>query len=216
MSPTGSATIRPCRSWWSPSQILPTVAILPVKSFRFGKGRMAAELSPDARATLGRALAERTADLAAAAGLIPVLVAGDAEVADWAVLQGLPSIPDPGEGLDGAAGEGVGWAEASSSPWIVLHSDLPLLTRAEVELLVATRDDRGWVIAPSADGGTSALGGIGSAMFSYGPGSFHRHLGRFTEAGIVTRVGLLHDVDSASDLVSARRHPRGSWLAGAM
>jgi len=175
---------------------------------------MSADLSEDARARLGQALAERTADLAAEAGLIPVLVAGDAGVADWAVLQGLPSIPDPGEGLDGAAREGVGWAEASSSPWIVLHADLPLLTRPELDLLVTTRDDRGWVIAPSADGGTSALGGSGPAFFSYGPGSFHRHLGRFTEAGIVARVGLLHDVDSASDLISARQHPRGSWLAG--
>jgi 2-phospho-L-lactate guanylyltransferase len=175
---------------------------------------MSAYLSEDARARLGRALAERTADLAAEAGLIPVLVAGDADVADWAVLQGLPSIPDPGDGLDGAAREGVEWAEASSSPWIVLHADLPLLTRPELELLVTTRDDRGWVIAPSADGGTSALGGSGPAVFSYGPGSFHRHLGRFTGAGIVARVGLLHDVDSASDLISARHHPRGSWLAG--
>jgi 2-phospho-L-lactate guanylyltransferase len=193
---------------------VPTVAILPVKSFRLGKGRMAEDLSEAARSALGRALAERTADLAVAAGLIPILVAGDAEVADWAVLGGLPSIPDPGDGLDRAAGEGVGWAEAASSPWIVLHSDLPLLTSRDLESVEAVREDRGWAIAPSADGGTSALGGSGPAVFSYGPGSFHRHLARFPGAGIVARVGLLHDVDSFPDLVSARRHPRGAWLAG--
>jgi 2-phospho-L-lactate guanylyltransferase (CobY/MobA/RfbA family) len=175
---------------------------------------MAGDLSETARAGLGRALAERTADLAADAGLIPVLVAGDAEVADWAVLQGLPSIPDPGTGLDGAASEGVDWAEASASPWIVLHSDLPLLKLPELEYLATILDHCGWVIAPSADGGTSALGGSGPAVFSYGPGSFHRHLGRFPGAGIVIRLGLLHDVDSVFDLLSARRHPRGSWLAG--
>jgi 2-phospho-L-lactate guanylyltransferase (CobY/MobA/RfbA family) len=175
---------------------------------------MAEDLSEAARSTLGRALAERTADLAVDAGLIPILVAGDADVADWAVLAGLPSIPDPGEGLDRAAGEGVGWAEAASSPWIVLHADLPLLTHHELESLEAVREDRGWVLAPSADGGTSAVGGSGPAAFSYGPGSFHRHLARFPGAGIVARVGLLHDVDSFSDLVSARRHPLGTWLAG--
>jgi 2-phospho-L-lactate guanylyltransferase len=174
---------------------------------------MAGDLSAAARSTLGRVLAERTADLAVDVGLIPVLVAGAADVADWAVLQGLPSIPDPGEGLDTAVREGVDWAVASSSPWIVLHADLPLLTRPELETVVATRVDHEWVIAPSADGGTSALGGSGPAVFSYGPGSFRRHLGRFPSAGIVIRTGLLHDVDSFSDLASARRHPRGAWLA---
>ncbi|HEX6145877.1 MAG TPA: nucleotide exchange factor GrpE, partial [Acidimicrobiia bacterium] len=42
---------------------MPTVAILPVKSFRLGKGRMAGDLSEEARSRLGQALAERTADL---------------------------------------------------------------------------------------------------------------------------------------------------------
>ena len=193
---------------------MPTVAILPVKSFRLGKGRMAMDLSTEERSTLGRALAERTASLAVDAGLIPVLVAGDADVADWAVHQGFPSIPDPGHGLDAAAEAGAVWAETSSSSWVVLHADLPLLTRAELEEVVRTRDRQGWVIAPSADGGTSALGGKGPAHFAYGPGSFHRHLARLPQAPILSRLGLLHDVDSYSDLESARRHPRGAWLVG--
>lgn len=193
---------------------MPTVAILPVKSFRLGKGRMAEDLSTEERSTLGQALAERTASLAVDAGLIPVLVAGDADVAAWAVHQGLPSIPDPGDGLDAAAEAGTAWAETSSSSWIVLHADLPLLTRAELEEVVLTRDRQEWVIAPSADGGTSALGGQGTAHFAYGPGSFHRHLARFPQASILARLGLLHDVDSYSDLESARRHPRGAWLVG--
>ena len=193
---------------------MPTVAILPVKSFRLGKGRMAEDLSTEERSTLGRALAERIAGLTVDAGLIPVLVAGDADVANWAVHQGLPSIPDPGDGLDAAAEAGAAWAETSSSSWIVLHADLPLLTRQELEEVAQTRDRQGWVIAPSADGGTSALGGTGAAHFAYGPGSFHRHLARFPQAPILARLGLLHDVDSYSDLESARRHPRGAWLVG--
>jgi 2-phospho-L-lactate guanylyltransferase (CobY/MobA/RfbA family) len=78
----------------------------------------------------------------------------------------------------------------------------------------STRVDLGRAIAPSADGGTTALAGSGPAVFTYGPGSFRRHLGRFPEAGIVIRTGLLHDVDSYSDLAAARRVPRGAWLAG--
>ena len=192
---------------------MPTVAILPVKSFQLGKGRMADHLSDESRSALGRALAERTAALAGDAGLIPVLVAGDGEVAEWALFRGFPSIADPGEGLDAAANAGVLWATEAGSEWIVVHTDLPLLTADELVILDEARSRTGSVIAPSADGGTSALGASGPADFSYGPGSFHRHLGAFPAAEIVTRQGLLHDIDTIADLESARRHPRGAWLA---
>ena len=192
---------------------MPTVAILPVKSFRLGKGRMAGHLSDDARSVLGRALAERTAALAVDAGLIPVLVAGDVEVAEWAITHGFPSIPDPGEGLDGAALAGARWSIEAASEWVVLHADLPLLTATDLSELDEALADAGAVLAPSADGGTSAIGAKGPAAFSYGPGSFHRHLGRFPTAAVVARPGLLHDIDTFSDLESARSHPRGAWLS---
>jgi 2-phospho-L-lactate guanylyltransferase len=192
---------------------VPIVAILPVKSFQLGKRRMADHLTDDARSALGRALAERTAALAVDAGLIPILVAGDGEVGEWALLNGFPSIPDPGEGLDGAALAGTRWASEASSEWIVVHTDLPLLTVSELEELKESLTSAGTVIAPSADGGTSALGANGPGDFSYGPGSFHRHLGRLPSAAILARQGFLHDVDTFADLESARRHPRGAWLA---
>jgi 2-phospho-L-lactate guanylyltransferase len=191
---------------------VPTVAILPVKSFRLGKGRMAEHLSVEERSDLGQRLTERTATLAIDAGMVPVLVAGDGDVAAWALRLGMPSIPDPGQGLSTAAESGVQWANASNSPWMVVHVDLPLLRLGELEEAVALLGEAGFVIAPSADGGTSALGGHGPATFSYGPGSFQAHLARFPGARVITRLGLLHDVDSLADLISARRHPRGLWL----
>ncbi len=174
---------------------------------------MADDLSEGARSSLGRALAARTAALAVEAGLIPVLVAGDAEVAEWALLEGFPSIPDPGGGLDAAAGAGADWAGEAASDWVVLHADLPLLTTHELEELVEALSRHRAVIAPSADGGTSALGAPGPMAFSYGPGSFHRHLARCPEAAIISRTGLLHDIDTVADLEAARRHPRGAWLS---
>jgi 2-phospho-L-lactate guanylyltransferase len=177
---------------------------------------MADLISDDARSTLGRALAERTASLAVEAGLIPILVAGDAEVAEWALLQGFPSLLDRGEGLDGAAAVGARWAWEAASEWVIVHTDLPLLTRSELEDLSEALSATGSVIAPSADGGTSALGASGEADFAYGPGSFQRHLARFPEAAVIARPGLLHDIDTFADLDSARHHPRGAWLAHLM
>ena len=159
-------------------------------------------------------MAERTAELAEAAGMLPLVVAGDEEVAEWAIRSGLPAVPDPGSGLDEAARIGVAWAGEADTDWLVLHSDLPLLTVAELGEVTAIVTSATAVIAPSADGGTSAIGGHGDAVFSYGPASFHTHLARCPEAVVVARLGFLHDVDSMSDLESARRHPRGRWLAG--
>jgi 2-phospho-L-lactate guanylyltransferase (CobY/MobA/RfbA family) len=90
--------------------------------------------------------------------------------------------------------------------------DLPLLDVGDVSVLreaVASGRD---VIAPSSDGGTSAISSTDAVLFSFGAASFHRHLPRLTDPVIVARVGLLHDLDSGKDLRSALRHPKGHWL----
>ena len=191
---------------------VPIVAILPVKPFRLGKGRLAESMSVDARVALGEAFALHTADLAAAAGMIPLVVAGDPEVAEWALIRGIPTVEDPGTGLSAAAAAGVEWAKAADCLWLVVHCDIPLLLVGELFELAEALESSGAVIAPSADGGTSAFGGRESVEFAYGPGSFHRHLARAPEAIVIARTGLLHDVDSPTDLDSARHHARGEWL----
>lgn len=192
---------------------MPTVAVLPVKPFHLGKERLAEPLTAEARVALAQAFAIRTADTSASAGLIPLIVAGDHDVAEWALIRGIPTVDDPGSDLNAAAAAGVEWSRTADCSWIVIHCDLPLLQIDELEDLVAALAIGGTVIAPSADGGTSALGGTDPLEFSYGPGSFHRHFARNPNAVVLARIGLLHDVDSPSDLVSARRHPRGKWLA---
>jgi 2-phospho-L-lactate guanylyltransferase len=195
---------------------VPVVAILPVKSFDSGKGRLADRLSPETRTTLAMSLADRTATVVADAGLIPVLVAGDSRVAEWAVRNGLAAIPDPGGGLNEAARAGIEWAAQADSDWMVLHSDLPLLSSKEVRRFVEVMARAQGAIAPSADGGTSAIGGHDGIVFDYGPASFSRHLGGGPGMGIVIALGFLHDVDSYRDLESAMRHPRGRWLRSAL
>ena len=134
--------------------MVPTVVIIPVKSFRLGKQRLASALDDAQRSRLGRALATHVAETVEEAGLLAMFVTGDPEVAAWATSSGFPSLPDPGQGLNAAAAAGVEWAARSRSAWIVLHSDLPLLQAEDLGALANTRTD---VIAPSSDGGTSAI-----------------------------------------------------------
>lgn len=192
--------------------MVPIVAILPVKSFSLGKGRMSDGLSESARIGLGKALAEHTADKVLEAGLLPLLVAGDAEVAEWSLTRGLASIPDPGTGLNDAAEAGVAWVMEARCDWIVIHADLPLLSGRDLERALGALEAGPGVISPSADGGTSLVGTRAAIRFQYGAASFHRHLAQAPDSIVVATTGLLHDVDSIGDLESARSHERGRWL----
>ncbi len=194
---------------------MPTVAVIPVKSFSAGKQRLATAISPSARSSLGKAMVAHVSDVVVTAGLIPVLVTADAEVAMWATGKGIPSIPDPGEGLDAAAMAGARWAATSNSSWMILHADLPLLSVADIHRFM-TVSTGGEAIAPSSDGGTSAIMSPRQLDFAFGPGSFSKHLARMAAPTVVALTGFLHDLDSPIDLESARTHPRGQWIETAL
>ncbi len=190
---------------------MPTVAIIPVKSFTLGKQRLAGALDPGRRTALARGLADHVATTVSDAGVMPLIVTADAQVAEWATRAGFPSVADPGVGLDAAASAGVAWADQANSDWLVLHADLPLIEADDISALSRALED-GPVIAPSSDGGTSAIGTRGRRDFSFGPASFHRHLKMLPDAEVVTRPGLLLDIDAETDLEAALSAPRGGWI----
>jgi 2-phospho-L-lactate guanylyltransferase len=188
---------------------VPTVGIIPVKSFRFGNQRLGSTLGEQQRIALGQALAGHVGETVEQADLIPLVVTGDGEVLEWATAAGFPTVPDPATGLDTAAAVGVEWASATSSPWMVIHSDLPLLRVTDLRALTEVGPV---AIAPSSDGGTSAIAADRPIPFSFGRSSFHKHLARLPDATVVATAGLLHDVDTAADLRSVLSHRRGAWL----
>ena len=187
------------------------VAALPIRSFRDAYRRLEGALEPGRRAALARALASHTAAAVRDAGVQPLVVSSAPEVGQWAHDRGYEVCPDPpGGGLNAAARKVVHLA--GNRPWLILHSDLPCLASGEVEdaleILLAGRH----VLAPSYDGGTSALGGHGHFPFAYGVASFHRHLHAGFSPTVITSLGFQLDIDSPADLSVAARHPRGAWL----
>ena len=189
------------------------VAVLPVKSPGTGKSRLSAAIGDAARRRLADAVARHVVGVAAASGLEPFIVTDDAALDAWATGQGFHTIADPGHGLDSAAGAGV--EAAGTAPWLVLHTDLPLISEATLRPVVEALE-RGPVVAPAHDGGTNAVGGSGTMTFSFGPGSFHRHLARMPTATVVADPSLALDVDTARELAIAMRDPDGAWLAALM
>jgi 2-phospho-L-lactate guanylyltransferase len=177
--------------------------VIPLRSFTDAKARLASALGPDERAELARRMADRVLD--AAEELDVVVVSSAPEVRAWAADRAVAMIDDPGT-LDGAADagraylRGQGYARA-----VVAHGDLP---RAR-SLTPLARDGAAPVVALvpcHRDDGTNVLSVPTEAefTFSYGPGSFRRHVAEAGRVGLAVRVvrtpDLAIDVDTPEDL----------------
>ena len=178
-------------------------AVVPIRSFA-GLTRLGHVLDAGTRANLMLRLATHTVDVLHRARLPVTVVSSDPDVTTWGATHTEQVVPEPSAGgLDAAAVAGVA---AVPGPWMVVHADLPAL-RVE-DILAATRlAARTTVLAPSRDGGTSLIGSEGDPpLFSYGPGSFRRHLTAVRgQATIMVRPGLALDVDRPWDLTALHR-----------
>lgn len=181
--------------------VSPAAALVPVKSFRHAKERLAPALGATERARLARDMAT-TVVLAAAP--LPVLVLCDTDdVATWAAGVDAEVLWCPGTDLDGAVTRGVAELAARGvDRAVVAHSDLPLATS-----LAWIADWSGiTLVADRRRDGTNVIGlPTGSGFrFSYGPGSFSRHLAETLRSGLGFRVlrrpDLAWDVDEPGDL----------------
>jgi 2-phospho-L-lactate guanylyltransferase len=178
-----------------------THVLVPIKSFRNAKVRLAGALPPAERAALAKRMADR---VLAAAGSLPVaVVCDDVDVAGFAEERHAQVIWRPGLGLNAAVTAGFAQLAADGAvEVIVAHADLPLaddLGRlagfAGVTLVPDRRDDGTNVVCVPT--------GLGFA-FSYGPGSFERHRAEADRLRVPYRVlrdpRLGWDVDVPSDL----------------
>jgi 2-phospho-L-lactate guanylyltransferase len=180
---------------------VPAIAVIvPIRSFRAGKGRLANVLTDAERAALGRTMAGRV--LAAAAPLPVYVVTSDEEVVAFASDLGAKVIADPGS-LNGAAD--VGRAAAAADGFdrvIVAHADL-----AQPTPFAWVGDFDGVTIVPDRHGGGTNVMALPTRApfdFAYGEGSRTRHEDEARVRGLALRVvddaSLGWDVDEPSDI----------------
>ena len=187
------------------------MVVIPIRSFRDAKTRLADVLSSSDRERLAEAMATRV--VAAAHELAVHVVTEDETVARWAAGLGAHVI-DPGvRGLNAAVAAAQEILRQQLDPaqrMIVAHADLPM---AE-DLRVVTGP--GVAVAPDAarDGSNVLSLPVGAGFsFRYGPGSFAAHRIEAESRGlpftVVSDGSLALDIDDPTDL-AALADPPGS------
>ena len=168
-----------------------TAAAVPVKDFARAKKRLRARFDDRAVERILRALLADVLGALAQAKRIErtFVLSDDAAVAEAARASGASvclRIPDPGlnEAIDAAAAE---CAASGFDSLLVVLGDLPLLTGADVDALLAAGERAPVVIAPADDGGTALLFRRPPLVIParFGPESASAHEAAARERGIV-------------------------------
>lgn len=112
-----------------------------------------------------------------------------------------------GDGINGAAGRAAEWARGlGAEALLVLHADIPVLERAEVEQMLSAGRTHAVVIAESTDGGSNGvlLSPPDAIPFRFGRGSAGLHAVAAQGAGRgclrLNLPGLSRDLDTPDDL----------------
>ncbi|HTT37163.1 MAG TPA: 2-phospho-L-lactate guanylyltransferase [Burkholderiales bacterium] len=185
--------------------------VVPVKSLREGKSRLASALEPGRRAALVEQLLVHTLDQAAQfPGLQRTLVVSACEQArGLARACGARALKEraPGGLNDGLRQAHAVLAELGATRMLMVASDLPLLSADDLEQLAAAASASMVALAPDRSGqGTNGLCVPLAAPFefAFGANSFTRHVSCVQRLGmgsvIVERAGLAFDVDLPEDL----------------
>jgi 2-phospho-L-lactate guanylyltransferase len=188
-----------------------TVAVLPVKSFREAKTRLAADLGvpqPElAEEMAGRVLRE----LCASSVEQVLVVTRERRVMDLADAAGAEIVEeDELRGHSAAAALGIRRAlELGAERVLLAAGDCPLLTAAEVDALLSRHSAEGVVILADRHGtGTNGLLLTPPTAIppSFGMGSRERHAELAHRAGVAWTVedvpAFAYDVDTADDLAA--------------
>lgn len=190
-------------------------ALIPVKSFRAAKARLAGVLSDAERARLARGMAER---VIAAAHPLPTFVACDHdEVASFAEELGATVLWGPGLGLNGAIDHGVSTIDGKGFDHVVIaHGDLPLAR----ELGALARPDEVVIVPDRRLDGTNVLARPCrlSLPAAYGPASFRSHYRAAIASGtrVTVRIDrrLAIDIDTLADCLHPLAAPAVADLLG--
>lgn len=191
-------------------------AVVPVKSLKDVKTRLASCLSPSERAQLFRCMVE---DVLAALSSVPglngsLVVSRDPDIKQLANACNATVLEQSIDGgHDAAVADAVAWLiKRGEDGFMQIPGDIPTVTSGELSEVLATHGNeknakRVFTISPSHDfGGSNCIVCSPPDLIPlrFGPDSFRRHLASARLAGleirIIERPGIALDIDYPEDL----------------
>jgi 2-phospho-L-lactate guanylyltransferase len=208
------------------------LAIVPLKDLVAAKSRLSGLLSPSERRGLAQAMAEDVIACLSASPQVErvVLVSDDPGAHLLAESYGVQLLREQTlacTGLNAVLSAACAQLATSEQPQrLVLHADLPLLSPADISVVLdAQRDAGNWVVGTDRHGrGTNMLAFSAghTPAFAFGVDSCAKHRARGHDAGIAVQIlqrsAIALDVDEPADLalllsqLHADSHT-GRWLA---
>lgn len=193
-------------------------ALIPAKSLVEAKSRLSSAASPEERAAVSLEMLRSIVGQVRQVPAVDVcaVVSADAAVLEEARRLGAIPLPEQSPGLNRALEGARAWAVGQSAgALLVVLSDLPLASAADIAEVLRLTDRTPVALAPSKDGGTNvlALRPPDAIPFRFGRESARYH--RFEAArrgltvALLERDTLAFDVDTADDLAAYREVKEG-------
>jgi 2-phospho-L-lactate guanylyltransferase len=194
-----------------------TLALLPVKRLADTKSRLFSQLAPDERETFALAMLEDVIAALLGATCVDrtVVVTPDASVGAAARAAGAEALLRDDPGLNPALDAAANALAARDEPLLVVLGDVAGALSSDLDRLSARLEKPGVALAPSSDGGTSALLRCPHDVIPacFGADSARRHRQAASQRGVAYHEAplpsLALDLDVPEDVEHFLRSPGG-------
>lgn len=192
-------------------------AVIPVSHFDDAKTRLSPFLEPEERELLLKAmLSDVYSALESKVDKI-IIISSDDEVLDFAKELGAETLVETDEckGLNPSLEYAMKWAKNKCERILIIPSDIPLLGRSQLEMILPQVKEHDFIISPAKGTGTNLIimkpGAIG---LNFGDYSFFKHVKAAMDNHVIPMVldsfFISLDVNTTEDLGEIFLHGSGT------
>ncbi|MDR0900174.1 MAG: 2-phospho-L-lactate guanylyltransferase [Methanobrevibacter sp.] len=190
--------------------------IIPVSKFSNAKTRLSPFLELEEREQLLKAMLKDVTNALKEVVDEVVIISADMEVLEYSKKLGVSTlVENPGLNLNTAIAQAMDWCRDKTNKVIIIPSDIPLISKTNLQGLINSAKAFDCIIAPSKGGGTNGLAIKPLAIdMKFGEFSFENHIKEAEKKGFQPLVYdsfyMSLDVNTTEDLGEIMIHGSGT------